>query len=276
MADVAANIQNYYTRGNLRDRIFTWLSENGVDVDRMTFEQLHPVDQIHGRGIVATREHAEHAAIPPGAEVLDLGCGVGAASRLLAAEYDCRVTGIDLTQEFVDVANELTKRCGLADRVEHRQGNAIDLPFEDGTFDHVWCHNVTMNIENKPAFICEVARVLKQGGRFSCVEVGQGPAGPVTFPVPWAMEASSSFLVTPEEMQEMVEAGAMRIIKQIDLTAASDAFRKEEQERAARGEAPLRANHIVMGDDFADRRRNMATNVAEGRVIEHIIVAEKV
>ena len=276
MANIASTVQNYYSQGTLRDRIFGWLSENGVDPDQLTCEQLHPLDQLHGRGIYATREHAEHAAIPPRAKVLDLGCGVGGASRFLATEYSCRVTGIDLTPEFVDVATELTRRCGLADQVEHLQGDATDLPFDDDTFDHVWCHNVTMNIENKAALIRQVARVLKKNGRFSCVEVGQGPAGPATFPVPWAMEASSSFLVTPEHMQEIVEAGGLRIIKQIDLTAASEAFRKQEQERIARGERPLRANHIVMGDDFPVRAQNSAVNVAERRVIEHIIIAEKV
>ena len=67
--------------------------------------------------------------------VLDLGCGLGGASRYLAAECSCRVAAIDLTAKFVEAARILTARCGLAERMEFRQANALDLPFQDGTFD---------------------------------------------------------------------------------------------------------------------------------------------
>ena len=76
--------------------------------------------------------------------VLEIGCGLGGASRYLAAECGCRVAAIDLTPNFVEVARILTARCGLADRVEIRQANALALPFQDGTFDHVWSYAVTM------------------------------------------------------------------------------------------------------------------------------------
>lgn len=276
MADLSSKVQGHYTQGTLYERVFGWLAETDIDSDNLTCEQLYPVDQLHSRGIHATREHAEHAEIKSGMHVLDLGCGIGGASRFLATEYDCQVTGIDLTEEFVKVAQELTKRCDLADRIEHRQADATALPFEDATFDHVWCHNVTMNIEDKAALVRETARVLRPGGRFSCAEVGQGPGGPPSFPLPWATDATSSFLVTPEEMKNLVEAGGLQVIEQIDLTDVVAAFRKEEEERVARGERPRRANHIAMGDDFPNRTRNMAANTDQKRVVEHIIVAEKI
>jgi ubiquinone/menaquinone biosynthesis C-methylase UbiE len=106
--------------------------------------------------------------------VLDLGCGLGGASRYLAAEWGCRVAAIDLTPNFVEVARILAARCDLADRVEIREANAITLPFQDGTFDHVWSYAVTMNIADKEGLAREVARVLKPGGRFSCNEIERG------------------------------------------------------------------------------------------------------
>jgi cyclopropane fatty-acyl-phospholipid synthase-like methyltransferase len=85
---------------------------------------------------------SQHARMPSGARiqagtyVLDLGCGLGGASRYLAAECGCQVAAIDLTPNFVEVACILSSRCGLADRVEIRQANALALPFQEGTFDH--------------------------------------------------------------------------------------------------------------------------------------------
>jgi MPBQ/MSBQ methyltransferase len=93
------------------------------------------------------------------------------ASRFLAKELGCRVTGIDLTQECVDVARELTRRCGLKEAIDFRQADATNMPIGDAVFDHVWSHNVTMNIQDKEKLALEIARVLKSGGRYSCWEL---------------------------------------------------------------------------------------------------------
>jgi ubiquinone/menaquinone biosynthesis C-methylase UbiE len=116
--------------------------------------------------------------------VLDLGCGLGGASRYLAAECGCRVAAVDLTRNFVEAARILTARCGLADRVEIRQANALALPFQDGTFDHVWSYAATMNVADKEGLWREVARVLKPGGRFSCNEIAQRSGEAPVFPLP--------------------------------------------------------------------------------------------
>jgi ubiquinone/menaquinone biosynthesis C-methylase UbiE len=106
---------------------------------------------------------------------LELGCGLGGSSRYLAAECSCRVAAIDLTPNFVEAARVLTARCGLSERIEFQQANALALPFEDGTFDHVWSYAVTMNmnIADKEGLGREVARLLKPGGRFSCNEIAR-------------------------------------------------------------------------------------------------------
>jgi ubiquinone/menaquinone biosynthesis C-methylase UbiE len=275
MTDVSTTVQDNYTRGNLLERIFAFLKEGGKDPDKMKQEDLYPFDQLHGRGIASTREHIEFADISSGMHVLDLGCGIGGASRQIASSCDCRVTGVDLTQEFIDTAKELTKRCGLTDRIEFQQANALDLPFEDESFDHVWSHNVTMNIEDKISLAGEVARVLKPGGRFSCAEIGQGPAGEPSYPLPWASDSSSSFLATPEGMQSALEAGGLHVVKQIDLTEINVASQKEMREHAERGELPSQANQVVMGDDFPQRAQNSGKMMREGRLVEHMIMAEK-
>ena len=275
MATIESVVETHYAIGGILDRIVTALKKAGIDPDRPTYQDLQSFDQLHGRGVAATREHLEHSGIRSDMSVLDLGCGIGGSSRFLAAAAGCRVTGVDLTQEFVDVAQELTRRCGLGEKITYRQANALALPFADATFDHVWCHNVTMNIADKAGLAREIARVLKPGGRFSCSELGKGPSGEPVYPLPWASDISSSFLATPAEMRTTLERAGLRIVQEIDLAEAYKASMAEARERANRGEAPLQTNHIVMGDDFLERARNSGKGIYAGALVEHLLVAEK-
>src|SRR6201981_2606021 len=129
MTDVETVVQRYYGDRPVLQRIDDALRAAGIDPDRPPPRDLWPFDQLHSRGIVATREHAERAGIQAGMYVLDLGCGLGGASRDLSAEYGWRVAAIDLAPTIVEVARVLTARCGLAERIEFRQANALALPF---------------------------------------------------------------------------------------------------------------------------------------------------
>src|ERR1700739_2365419 len=80
MTDVEATVQRYYRNRTVMQRIDDALRAAGVDPERPSHRDLWPFDQLHSRGIVATREHAERAGIPVGMYVLDLGCGLGGAS----------------------------------------------------------------------------------------------------------------------------------------------------------------------------------------------------
>jgi ubiquinone/menaquinone biosynthesis C-methylase UbiE len=174
---------------------------------------VRPADS---RGIVATREHAERARIQA---VPDLGCGLGGSSDFLASECSCRVAAIDLTPNFVEAARIVTACCWLAGRVEFRQANALALPFQDGTFDHVCSYAVAMNIADKAGLGREVARVLKPGGRFSCNEIARRSGEAPAFPLPWVSDEETHFLVNPAEMPAALEACGRSIIEQLDLTA---------------------------------------------------------
>lgn len=268
-------VRQRYAMSGILERVTAFLEERGVDPERPNYEDFLPFDQLHGRGIHATREHIERAGINSSMHLLDLGCGVGGSSRVIAATCGCRVTGIDLTLQYIEVALELTRRCGMADRIEFRQADALDLPFAEGTFDHVWCHNVTMNIQDKKKLATEVARVLKHGGHFSCSELGQGPGGALIFPLPWATDASASFLATPAMMRQALEDGGLRISEEIDLSDEGIAFIREMRARAERGDPPLNANHLIMGDDLRERIKNVGRCAMEKRVVEHFILAGK-
>src|SRR5262245_29423480 len=272
--DIVAVRERYGTSGTM-DRVIAFLRERGIDPERPKYQDFFPFDQLHGRGVEATREHIERAGINSTMHVLDLGCGVGGCSRVIAATCGCRVTAIDLTPQCVEIARELTRRCGMDGRIEFRHADALALPFAEATFDHVWCHNVTMNIPDKKELASEVARVLRHGGCFSCSEVGQGPGGALIFPLPWATDESASFLVTPAMMRQALEEGGLRVKEEIDLSEAILASLKEMRARAESGDPPVNAVHVILGDDMGERIKNMSRSAMEKRVVEHFILAEK-
>ena len=179
-------VETHYTRQDLGGIILAALKRAGKDIDHLTPDDLAPVDEFHGGQRQATIRLADLAGLRGGERVLDVGAGIGGPSRFLASRYGCQVEGIDLTAEFCRVAEMLTRLTGLTDKVGYRQGDALDLPFEDMSFDVVWSQNASMNIADRDRLYSEMHRVLKPGGRLALQEVVAGPGGEPHYPVPWA------------------------------------------------------------------------------------------
>jgi SAM-dependent methyltransferase len=137
----------------------------------------------------------------------------------LAVEFGCHVTVVDLTESYVQAASELTARLGLADRVTHQVGNALELPFEDGNFGVVWTQNSGMNIADKERLYKGFFRVLQSGGLLALGEPMAGPVQPPIFPLMWAVDAATSFLRTPDEMRDMIEDAGFRARAWDDVTS---------------------------------------------------------
>jgi ubiquinone/menaquinone biosynthesis C-methylase UbiE len=275
MSDVESSVVGDYGTAGLGERILTGLRAFGVDTDNLTQKILAEIDHIHGGGYANTMDHAKLVEFTPDMAVLDIGCGIGGPARYFAQAFGCRVTGIDLTQEYVDVAAMLTERCGLDDRVDFKCANALDLPFDDGSFDGVWCLNVTMNIEDRTGFYGEVRRVLKPGGHFALSELGIGPGGDPYYPLTWAREASYSFLITPDALRTGLEAAGFRITQWIDEAAR----RKQAGGNISRGTASVipggAGMKMIRGDDYRDRQANVAKSIMEDRLTNVRLVAER-
>ena len=181
MTDVEAVVQRYYGDRPVIQRIDDALQAAGVDPERPSHRDLWPFDQLTAAVSWQRASMRNVRAYGPACTCSKIGCGLGGASRYLAAECGCRVAAIDLTPNFVEVARILTARCGLTDRIEIHQANTLALPFEDGTFDHVWSYAVTMNIADKEGLGREVARVLKPGGASRVTRLSREPAEPRYF-----------------------------------------------------------------------------------------------
>ena len=189
MTDARA-VEAHYTRRSLGETILAALREAGKDLEHLTPDDLAPVDEFHSGQRNATVRLAQLAQVSGGEDVLDVGCGIGGPSRFLAKAFGCRVTGLDLTAEFVEVANMLAHRTGLAGKVTYRQGDALDLPFPDASFDLVWSQNAAMNIADRDRLYGEMRRVLRPKGRLAIQDVAAGPGGEPHYPMPWAKEKS--------------------------------------------------------------------------------------
>lgn len=268
-------IQTHYTRADLGDVILTALEKAGKDINHLTPEDLAPIDQFHIRGRAATLELARAAGLDASKHVLDVGSGVGGTSRCLAKEFGCRVTGIDLTDEYCRAASMLSAKTGLAHLVDYRQGDATKLPFDDQTFDVVWTEHVAMNIPDKTRLYKEMHRVLKPGGTLAIYDVLAGPSGPVLFPVPWARTPDTSFLVSPTELRTLLEEAAFTITDWSDTTEAARAWFVTLVEKIQKEGLPSLGFHLLLGADFKVMAQNQGRNLQEGRIALAQIVARK-
>lgn len=260
---MTANVEANYTRGGLRQSVLDAIVADGYDPDDLDPEALTPAEEFHTFGRAATVALAEAASITTDDRVIDVGSGLGGPARYLAQAHHCQVVGIDLTQELCDVAADLTRRTGLSDRVEIRQGDALALPFADGSFDVAWTQHVSMNIADKVGFYTEMRRVVRPGGRLAFFDLLSGPEQPIHFPVPWAEDPASSALATVEETRALLTDAGFEIRLWDDLTVDAVAFYAS----LAAGPPPNKnlGLHLLIRD-MPTKGANLKRNVEEGRL----------
>ena len=259
-------IVSHYAPPDLTRIILQALAVAGKDPARLSPEDLAPIDEFHIRGRLATKELARQVCLGPGKQVLDVGCGLGGASRYLALEFDCRVTGIDLTGEYCRVANLLASGLGLQERVAFCQGNALALPFADDTFDLLWTQHAAMNIADKNRLYREMWRVLKPGGELAVYDILAGTGGAVYFPVPWARDPRCSFLISPQQLRECLESSGFKIQSWRDATETGRQwFVRLAENTQGHLPAPI-GLHLLLGPDFREMAQNMVRNLQEERI----------
>lgn len=144
---------------------------------------LTSIQRIFGKGFLSPGGAGEVARIMDGidlseARVLDLGCGLGGVTAVLASELDAgHVTAVDIEPNNLAIARAAAVEAGLADRTMFELITPGPLPFPDDSFELIFCKAVICHIEDKPAFFREPRRVLRSGGIFAGADWIRGSDG---------------------------------------------------------------------------------------------------
>lgn len=268
-------VAKHYARVGLNQAIADALVAAGKDLNRLTSADLGLVDEFHVGGREATIDFAAHLGLKPGMHLLDVGSGIGGPSRYFAHEMGCRVTGIDLTDEFVRVADQLAHRVGLSGRVSYQRGSALEMPFPSGTFDGAYMMHVGMNVEAKSRLFDEVRRVLKPRAIFGIYDIMRERDGDLTFPLPWSMTPELSFVASESTYRKLLDTAKFKVLQSRSRRDFAVAFFKQMRTRAAeQGPSPL-GLHLLMGPSTPLKIANMIAILERGLVAPVEIIAEK-
>lgn len=260
-------VTGHYGSGRVMEGIRDALGRAGVGAGPLAERDLKPVDEFHTGGAEATEALLAQLDIGPDTRVLDLGSGIGGTARLVAERYGAPVVGVDLTEEYVATARELSRLVGLDGLTRFAQGSVTALPVADASADLALLQHVGMNVADKAALFREAARALAPGGVLALFEVmaGDDPS-PLAYPLPWAATAEANFLATPEAYRAAAEAAGLRLRKERDRTAYAGDFFRRLTERVSREGPPALGLHLLMGADGRTKIANYLANLEAGRL----------
>lgn len=201
--------------------------------------------------------------------VLDVGSGLGGPARILAEEFGCMVTGIDLTPVYVEIAGKLSQLVGLQHQTRFQVASALELPFAGESFDRVWTQHVQMNIEDKPALYRELKRVLIPGGRLIFYDIFKGTTKGVIYPTPWSDRGFNSHLFHISDLQKILKSLGFTSLYQEDHTEFGIDFFQNQMKAAPSGNKPKLALHLLMGDQGSIKLKNVLQNLQNAAIELH-------
>ncbi len=272
----AKTVTQHYTHGRLVDAIRDGVGKLGKSIDEVSVADLAPVDEFHIGGRVATAAFLDQLEFGETDHVLDVGCGLGGGSRFAAERYGCRVTGVDLTPEYIETGNLLCEWVGLDARVALQVEDATALPHADGSFDGAYMMHVGMNIADKVSLAAELHRVVRPGGKVGIYDVMQIDDGELVFPVPWATEADGSCVSAPTEYRSALASAGLHVVAERNRRDFAVDFFAELQRGVASADGPPPLGlHILMGDSAPLKVKNMIENVARNVVAPFELIAQK-
>ncbi len=268
-------VVKHYTHGALEGAILQALTASGIDIEKLTADDLAAVDEFHLGWRAATIEIANDLHLSRAMHVLDVGSGIGGPARHFAQSHGARVTGIDLTSEFVSVANALTRRCKLSDLATFQQASALALPFADNTFDAATLIHVGMNIEDKAKLFSEVHRVLAPHGKFAVYDIMRTAGGELPYPMPWAATPATSFVGTPDDYRRMLAKAGFKLEGEVSRRDFALKLWQDMRARIAERGPPKLGLHVIMGEAAKERLANVMTTLERGVIAPVEMIVQK-
>jgi cyclopropane fatty-acyl-phospholipid synthase-like methyltransferase len=255
--DLEQGVIRHYTRGDLNDIVLSWLSAAGRDPRRPAPDDLAPIDELHSGGREATVAFAEGIALKRDHRLLDIGCGIGGPARFFADRTGCRVEGIDLTPEHIDVAIDLTRRMQLNDLVTFRVANALDLSWVSQPFDAAIMLHVGMNIQDKERLFRNVRAALKAGSTFGIYDLMRTSPDTIAFPMLWAQTSATSFVEEPETYCRLLEGAGFAIVREHNYRELVLDYNRRWRAECAKNDALPSMLTAMRGADWSKRAANL-------------------
>ncbi len=276
MDNIKSEVVKHYSRSDLFETIIQKLRDSGIEKDKITQKDISAVDEFHIRGADATHELITESGINKDSKILDVGCGIGGPARVIAFETGCKVTGIDLTEDFIRTAKLLSELVGLDDRTEFICADATKLPFNDETFDIVWTQHAQMNIKEKDKLYSEIFRVLKKGGKFIYYDIFSTGNDPLFYPLPWAEKINISHLITVHEYDELLKKTGFKGIQKTDKTEKSINFFRDTFDKLVKEGPPKVGLNLLMKETAVEKLKNLLRNLKENKAAVQSGIYQKI
>ena len=265
MQNATTHINKQYHLPDLFGNICTRLEQQGIDLKKVSRHDLSGVDEFHVRGAQVSNELVNEIYLK-NAKVLDVGCGLGGPARMLADRFNCRVTGIDLCKEYISTAQQLSELVGLSEQTTFVYGNALELPFADGSFDIVWTQHVQMNITDKARFYSEIKRALTEEGVLVYYDIFKKNGGNVQYPVPWADTVTVSFLETVRFVDALLNELGFVKSQTSDQTLKAGQFLTGLFEKVENNGMPVLGLNVLMGKSTRKKLGNVLKGIEENKI----------
>ena len=274
----------HYSRGNVLESITAALSAAGKSPETVSSADLDAVDQFHLGGRATATRLLSMLDLKPEHAVLDVGCGLGGPARCCAAEFatEGRVTGVDLTPEYVDAGNAMSSWVGATSRVSLLTGDALELGslVEPASFDAGYMLHVGMNIGDKRALAAATFGALRPGGSFGLFDMMRGDVGALAFPLPFATTAADAAVATPDEYRAAYADAGFELVKEELMGPACASMMEGAIARAKAhaqehgGPPPLGLQH-VMGPSLPQKMANGLGCFKDGSMTAWMMVFKK-
>lgn len=207
------------------DRVERELAARGFESDAsLTLNDLVDLDQLHYHGVDAVRTAIEQIGLSADDRVIDVGSGLGGPARLLASESGCHVTAIELQPDLNRLAESLTRRTGLAPRIDHRCEDFLATEPPDQGFDALVSWLTFLHIPERANLLQRCRECLRPGG---AIFVEDFYARPALGPEQQAALANDVYcreLPTWERYRAQIETAGFEQLEMEDMSAEWSRF----------------------------------------------------